>query len=256
MRALFVFVVFGCFGLACDDKGAAPAQEAAPVEAKPAPAKAPAPEPKKEEPPKPTYLAKVEALEGKPVIVRAGEEKPAEVGFEVLAADVVKTPAKSKIRLAFTDKTVVSLGDKSEMTVGGLEADEAKGRKGTLALAAGRFWMNVEKWAGQGESLWEVATPNAVAGVRGTTLWGDVKVDAICALDGTVEVRSTKNEKLKPMTCNAGTCASKLSKGKLAPMKPKPKQVQGFLKQVTIASAEPKAEDKAAAEAKPLPKKK
>ncbi len=182
-------------------------------------------------PEKPT-IGQVDAVEGEPMVTRGEEQVKAEKGAPLYAGDKLKTPAKAKARLVLSDKSVVALGPDSELKLTAL--DTSKGRKGEMQLAVGKFWMQVEKWAGEGESLWEVHTPNAVAGIRGTTVWGDTKVDAICSLDGTVEVKNLKNEKAKPVSLKAGTCASKLSKGKLAPLKPKPKQVQGYLKQVLI----------------------
>ena len=94
--------------------------------------------------------------------------------------------------------------------------------------------MNVTRWTGSGSSRYEIATPTAVAGVRGTTLWGDTQVDAICALEGTIEVRSLTQSGLPPVSLNAGNCASALSQGKLAPMAPTKAKIEEYLDEVLI----------------------
>ena len=78
--------------------------------------------------------------------------------------------------------------------------------------------------------------PEAVAGVRGTTLWGDIDVDAICALEGTIEVRSlkSKRKKTKAKKLAAGQCAAQLSKGKTKLLEPTPGQVREYLSEVLI----------------------
>ena len=86
----------------------------------------------------------------------------------------------------------------------------------------------------------EFSTPNAVAGVRGTTLWGDVDRDLICALEGEIEVTSKKakakkKKKVKSKKIKAGKCAAKLSKGKTKSVKAKAKDVKKYLAEVLIA---------------------
>jgi hypothetical protein len=207
-------------------------EEAAAPEAPPPPAAAPAATP---EPAKAAGIGSIEAAIGEPTLQRGEAKQPATVGATVEPGDTIATPKNSKVRIVLSDKSVIALGAESQARLAELNVE--KGRKGKLELLAGKFWMHVQTWAGEGESLWEVHTPNAVAGVRGTTLWGDTKVDAICALEGQIEVRSLKNEKAKPATLKAGNCAAQLSKGKLKPLKPKPKQVQGYLKEVLIEDA-------------------
>ena len=191
-------------------------------------------EEKKQESPQQQDFAKVEAVVGKPLIHRNNEKIPAKPDMILLPHDNVETAATTKIRIKFSDGSIISVGPKSKIALESLVVTDRK-RSGSLKVLVGRFWMNVSKWAQpRGESLWEVSTPNAVAGIRGTVLWGDTQVDAICALEGQIEVRNLKKPDLKPASLDAGHCAAKLSKGKLAPLKPTPKQVKTYLKQVLI----------------------
>lgn len=174
----------------------------------------------------------VDALVGHASVRRAGNEQPVELSQALLAGDEISTGEESKIRIALSDKSVIALGAESTMTLQGLRLTH--GRKGTFRLLTGKFWMHVVKWT-TGKTAIEVSTPNAVAGVRGTTLWGDTQVDAICALEGTVEVRSLHAKKRKAKArLRAGNCASEMSQGNLTPLKPTKEQINAYLDDVLI----------------------
>ncbi len=175
----------------------------------------------------------VEAIEAKPVILRDTVPVDAVVGTQVLAGDRVQTGEKTKIRVKLTDGSVLALGPRSTITMVKYETANGK-RTGSLRVAIGAFWMQVSKWTTPADSFVEVETPNAVAGVRGTTLWGDTQRQVVCALEGEVSVRSVSNKKIKPASLKAGQCVGKLGAGKLAPVKPDGKTVQKYLDEVQI----------------------
>ncbi|HET6343446.1 MAG TPA: hypothetical protein VFH51_00885, partial [Myxococcota bacterium] len=74
----------------------------------------------------------------------------------------------------------------------------------------------------------------AVAGIRGTTLWGDTALDAVCSLDGDVSVASKADAGLPAAALTAGHCAAEMGKGKLTPLQPTEAQVKGYLGEVLI----------------------
>ncbi len=153
-------------------------------------------------------------------------------GDTLAAGDEVETGPDGKVRLRLVDASVLAIGNGTR--IGLVELTQDDERRGRLSLATGRFWMHVTAWIGSGASLVEVATPTAVAGVRGTTLWGDTDVDAICALEGTIEVRSLVAPTVPPVTLGAGSCASRLSRGELAPLAPGAEEVERYLREVLI----------------------
>lgn len=175
----------------------------------------------------------VEAVERGPVILRDTVPVNAVVGAQVLAGDKLQTGAKTKIRIKLTDGSILALGERSSLTVVKYETDGGK-RSGSLRVAIGAFWMQVAKWTNPADSFVEVETPSAVAGVRGTTLWGDTQRQVICALEGEVSVRHATNKKLKAASLTAGNCVGKLGAGKLAPVKPDGKTVEKYLDEVQI----------------------
>jgi hypothetical protein len=178
-------------------------------------------------------IAVVEASEGAASVLHDSNKVPASPGLRLSAGDSLETGKPGKMRVRLSDDTVLAIGANTRLALAELAMDE-KARRGRIDVAVGRFWMNVTKWTGTGESRYEVATPNAVAGIRGTTLWGDTDVDAICSLEGTIEVRSRRNEGLVPASLSAGSCASRLSEGELAPLTPTSEQLQKFLDEVLI----------------------
>lgn len=175
----------------------------------------------------------VEAVEGQASIVHEAESLDAAPGIRLSAGDRLETGTPGKMRVRLSDDSVLAIGASSRVSLAELTMDEVA-RRGRIDVAIGRFWMNVTKWTGGGESRYEIATPAAVAGVRGTTLWGDTDVDAICALEGAIEVRSRKNDSLGPASLSSGNCASRLSEGELAPLTPTSEQIQKFLDEVLI----------------------
>ncbi len=183
--------------------------------------------------PSAAVVGTIEAIEAKPVILRDTMPVDAVVGGQVLAGDKVQTGDKTKIRIKLVDGSVLALGARSSITMVKYETANGK-RSGSLRVAIGAFWLQVAKWATPADSFVEVETPNAVAGVRGTTLWGDTQRQVVCALEGEVSVRSVSNTKLKAASLKAGQCVGKLAAGKLAPVKPDAKTVAKYLDEVLI----------------------
>jgi hypothetical protein len=178
-------------------------------------------------------IAVVEAVEGNAFVVHASQKIAAAPGLRLAAGDRLETGAPGKLRARLSDDSVLAIGANTTLALAELAIDDAA-RRGRIDVTLGRFWMNVTKWTGTGESRYEISTPTAVAGVRGTTLWGDTDVDAICALEGTIEVRSRRSPDLPPATLSAGNCASNLRAGELAPLAPSAEQLQRFLDEILI----------------------
>jgi len=210
LAAVFVAAAAGCFPPPDRDKPKSPEPAAAAV-------------------------GRIDALDGKAVLIHGDQRIAATAGYPVFAGDRLETGAGGKVQVTLADHSVVAIGSGTTLVVSELLL-EGGNRTGRLSVAIGKFWLHVTQWK-KGESNYEIATPNAVAGVRGTTLWGDTGVDAICALDGTVEVRSLKAAGLAPATLTTGNCASALSQGKLEPLAPSKETVAGYLAEVLIPSA-------------------
>jgi hypothetical protein len=153
-----------------------------------------------------------------------------EVGSQIFLGDVLTTANDGRLKVVLDDDTVVNLG---AATVFSVDQFSLKGgeRKVSLAVKAGRFLASVAKWFGSA-SDWQVDTPAAVAGVRGTTLWGDTDVDAICALYGSIEVKSKSGGDATNVKLDAGKCAAGMKGGKTDPLAPSADQVAKYLGEV------------------------
>jgi hypothetical protein len=109
-------------------------------------------------------VSKVVAVRGKAVIEREARERDAKVDDGVQIVDQVATREASRIKLLFLDESVLTLGEKSRLSVREyvLKKDE-KGRS-IFNLIDGKMRSVV------GKSAFEVHTPTVVAAARGTVI--------------------------------------------------------------------------------------
>jgi hypothetical protein len=118
----------------------------------------------------PASAGLIKLASGSAVIVRNGSELPAEVGMPVLETDRVKTGADGRVGITLKDDTRVSLGPGSEVHVAtfrypseGAMAVTLRFVRGVVAYVSGRI-------AKLSPDAVRLETPNAIVGVRGTTL--------------------------------------------------------------------------------------
>ena len=113
----------------------------------------------------------IKLASGSAVIVRNGSELPATVGAQVFETDSLKTGADGRLGLTLKDDTRVSLGASSEVHLATFRYGASEG-KAALVLkfmrgVAGYVSGRIAKLAPDAVRL---ETPNAIVGVRGTTL--------------------------------------------------------------------------------------
>ncbi len=177
-------------------------------------------------------IAWVVRINGTPQITPKGASRQAlPRGKALYDGDVVETDAASKIKILLSDDSILAIGPRSRVKMGAVEI-QPKSRKARLDVLAGRFKIAISKFFG-GPTDFEVRTPTAVAGVRGTVLWGDTEVDAICALEGNIEVRSLTGAP-DSAKLGGGQCVGELGQGKTTPISPSAEDVAGYLKEVTL----------------------
>ncbi len=173
----------------------------------------------------------VARINGAPTLSRGEKSVPLQRGDAVAAGDVIQTDAGSKVKLLLADDSILNIGPKSRVTLQELLL-QPQSRKVRLQVLAGRFQLAIAKFFG-GPSDYEVRIPTAVAGVRGTVLWGDTDLDTICALDGSIEVRALSGSG-GPAQVTAGQCVKQMGAGLTASLKPNAATLAAFLKQVTL----------------------
>jgi len=116
-------------------------------------------------------------------------------GDVVFKGERVQTSDDSRAKLLLEDRSVVTLGPKSDMELTGLRSPETP--KTSVKLLFGRLWANVQKLVG-GEAKFDVVTPTAVAGVRGTSFGADASSDksSFWVANGSVNVSAGNHEQL------------------------------------------------------------
>jgi len=113
-----------------------------------------------------------------------GKERPASPGLDLQAGTRIRTGEKSSAELRFENGSVLKVRPNTSMSLSGNKRTATK--KSSVVLFFGRLWSKITHT--DRPNSFEVKTPNAVCGVRGTefeTAVGD---------DGSVRVRVDKGE--------------------------------------------------------------
>jgi hypothetical protein len=142
-------------------------------------------------------------LDGTVEIVRSGAVLPASVGSAVHVGDVVRTRRPGGARLVLGDGSVLNLGTETALVIddqvfrpaGGVVRSIARLLQGTTRALVGHYYN-------QPDAVYELNTPTAVVGVRGTefvVVFDPIgKVTDVLGVTGTVVVYSAldrvKNE--------------------------------------------------------------
>ncbi len=116
-------------------------------------------------------IGKVVSLDG---IVEAklgetGAWRALSVKSDIYEADTIKTAEDSKVNIFFIDETNVSIGPETTIKIEKLVCSPAQNhREGKMNVVMGKARFNVGKLFAK-DSSFEVRTPTAVAGVKGTS---------------------------------------------------------------------------------------
>lgn len=118
--------------------------------------------------------ATVSMMVGKVTILREGAAAPitAKPNMQILPADMVMTADKSKLNIILENSGVIQIGPNSKVVLSSLFIkDGAADQK--LSVKAGQVVLGLKKL--QKEAAFNVETPTAVAGVRGTSFMVNVQ---------------------------------------------------------------------------------
>jgi len=117
-------------------------------------------------------VAELVSLTGKVDILRDGKvpSEEARVGAQLFVGDFIRTKSKANAEVLFKDGNRIKIAERSRVDISTYSADKDQR---TLGLARGKMEAVVIPGADNGSERpkrFEIETPNAVAGVRGTTL--------------------------------------------------------------------------------------
>lgn len=194
---------------------------------------------------------KVLFLNGKSQIVADNEGKRSrstKEGSFFYVGETIQTKAGSRIKISFYEggprgKNEVVLGPNSTLVIQDAPALGEKKTGTKLSLSNGKIRANIrKKYSGQGDDSFQVRTPNAVAGVRGTvfsvfynafTLKSDFATEV-----GTIFAKtSTGGKSSNTVNVKAGMFTSTGGAGNMAP--PAPLHLNPKLKQAVQELGDP-----------------
>ena len=100
---------------------------------------------------------------------KTGKKKRAKAGMKVYPKDTIITKDESRAKIVMVDKNEINISPASEVVIRNYEYDPAKGKKNVLIdVIYGKVRSKVEQKYNGDTSKFQVKTPSAVAGVRGT----------------------------------------------------------------------------------------
>jgi hypothetical protein len=144
---------------------------------------------------KESRAAIVVSVQGTVMVTKAGGSSPFRAVEEMSLnqGDHIRTEEGSRIVLRVADgEDEVTIGENTEMYISSLvEADEG-GKKSKLKMWAGSLWFKVKKLVNADDEF-EVETPTAVMGVRGSNGYIEARYGQLFALmtSGVLETRGT-----------------------------------------------------------------
>ena len=145
-------------------------------------------------------VGKFTRVEGKVDILRQGALPaiPAHVDDALFQKDIVRTKSSARAEIRFADNTVLRIAQRSRIDIS--EYFTGESNKGIIKLSRGQVQAVVDKNVTKrislapGANRFEIQTPNAVAGVRGTTfdVLYDRNVTSVLLKDGDICVFNIK----------------------------------------------------------------
>ena len=141
------------------------------------------------------FAGRVVSLRGDPTI-QHGTLAPVAMlrGDIVRGGDRIKTTRDASLRILLQDDSVLDVAPSSSLRLDAFSFKaKEKSRLAKITMFIGSLWARVSPNVSDGENFF-ISTPNAVAGVRGTSLLVDVKEGGqtqVTVVSGTVQVRDS-----------------------------------------------------------------
>ena len=124
-------------------------------------------------------VGKVEKIEGAPEVLRSGTSQwvPIEATEPLSVGDQLRTREGSKIAIRLNDDSVLTLAEKTVMTIDEQTLKPSGQNTSVFSLLLGKLRAVVANRYKMPGSRFEVHTPTAVAGVRGTEFVAETTAD-------------------------------------------------------------------------------
>lgn len=153
-------------------------------------------------------------VKGKVEIQNAqGKSSGAKVGTKIFEGESVVTVAEARAKIVMADRNVLNISPETTLKITKYENDGASGAKNVeLDLSKGKVRTNVEQTYDGEKSKFQIKTPTAVAGVRGTQfqIGFDGKNTSIVTFKGSVTLSAigAGGRLLGSVTVNKGEASS------------------------------------------------
>ena len=141
---------------------------------------------------------RIEAIKGKVELKRAGMPRfsRAYKGMSVKPGDEIRTGKRAKVVLTLETTAVNGIGEQSQYSLDRLEINpETKTVQAKIGIPKGKLWSEVGRLKTK-DSSFEVETPTAVTGVRGTVFLVEVEEETkktnVSVVAGTVGIGAKK----------------------------------------------------------------
>ena len=195
-------------------------------------------------------VASVVSLRGKATVERGGKALDLQTKLGIELQDTVATTEGARTKLLFIDDSVLTLAEKSRMSIDSFVSSRADRGSSLFNLLDGKMRAVV------GKTRFEVKTPTVVAAARGTVILFDVSSQngtsftRVTCLEGIVDVRSlTAAPGAKPVMLSPGQSLVVTAKLPAAEQKPAATEQKAAESDKKPAAAEDKPAKSEAAKA-------
>lgn len=185
-------------------------------------------------------IGKFRDVQGNVSLTRAKTDSRPRTGDNVELDDLVSTRERARTKISLSDNTLLTLGQNSKLTITRYLLSPQK-KTGVISLKMGTLHSQIQKTM---DSSFEVHTPNAIVGARGTA-WltvaevvNGVLQTKVYVLEGTVTVFNAAIPG-QIVTLTAGQFTTVI--GGLAPALPaafEPVVVEGIMSELGVSGAE------------------
>jgi len=161
--------------------------------------------------------AVVESVQMPAWVERAGKQRPASPGTELIATDTLRTGAGARLYIKLAEGSTVKLGENASLQLLDLVPERGGLFRATLNVIAGAFRFTTEAVAKPRPRDVKLRISTVTAGIRGTDLWGRSVRDneIVCLIEGAIEVGA---ESEKPVRMDQPRQFYQRDKGRTQPL--------------------------------------
>ena len=145
----------------------------------------------------------VTAVQGQVTVIDGSGPSDVTEGTLIKLGDTVETGEEAGVKILFDDDTLFSLGDNTSVVISEFIYTPQE-RKSLSNITKGKMRAIIQG-VQSGDSEVEIATPNGVAGIKGTTLYANADEETYCLRTGEIIVKGTESKESVTLTPNECT---------------------------------------------------